>query len=153
MSEDPDVRHLFVYGTLRRGGAAPREIRRRLEEGADHLGPARTRGRLLVAGSGSYPALVRDGVGGPVTGDVYRLRDPGGVLEALDRYEGRRSDGSGLYRREAVPVRLVGSGPGEPPDGPDEDAGDGKRLLAWTYIYNRDTAGMEELEGGDWQRR
>lgn len=153
MSEDPDVRHLFVYGTLRPGGAAPREIRRTLEVGADHLGPARARGRLLVAGSGSYPALVRDGAGGPVAGDVYRLRDPGGVLEALDRYEGRRPDGSGLYRREAVPVRLVGSGPEEPPDGPGEDAGDGERLLAWTYVYNRDTAGMEELEGGDWQRR
>mgnify|MGYP006279570645 CR=1 FL=1 len=148
MSEKEGLRHLFVYGTLRPGGGAPPRVRRTLEEGADHVGAARVRGRLLVAGGGSYPALVRTDGPGRVVGDLYRLRFPRRVLESLDRYEGRRPDGTGLYRRETVPVRL----PDAPSGGEGEGSG-GRRLRAWTYIYNRDTAGLDEVEGNDWLRR
>lgn len=149
MSEGRGVRHLFVYGTLRPGGGAPPRVRRTLEEGADHLGRARIRGRLLAAGDGSYPALVRDGASRRVTGDLYRLRSARGVLSTLDRYEGRRPDGGGLYRRETVPVRLRSS----PRGGGGRSSFGGRRVRAWTYIYNRDTEGLDEVEGGDWLRR
>lgn len=153
MTGDGDVRHLFVYGTLRPGGDAPPGVRRSLDAGAEHLGPARTRGRLVVAGSGSYPALVRDGSGGRVAGDLYRLRDPGRVLETLDRYEGRRPDGSGLYRRAVVPVRLAGDRPVQSGGDGEGGAAGGRRLRAWTYLYNRDPSGLDEVEGGDWMQR
>lgn len=153
MSAGDAVRHLFVYGTLRPGGGAPSPIRRALDAGADHVGPARVRGRLLVAGSGSYPALVRDGPTRPVRGDLYRLRRPRRVLEALDRYEGRRPDGTGLYRREAVPVRPEGSGEVASRAVAADSAAGGRRLRAWTYLYNRDATGLEEVECGDWLRR
>lgn len=149
MSEEPGVGHLFVYGTLRPGGGAPSGMRRTLEENADHLGTARVRGRLFVAGGGRYPALVLSGEAGWATGDLYRLRSPRRVLKALDRYEGRRPDGTGLYRRETVPVRLRGAAGGET----GEDAVGGRRLRAWAYLYNRDTSDLEEIEDGDWMRR
>lgn len=148
MSDEEDVRHLFVYGTLRPGGNAPARVRRPLEEGAEHLGAARVRGRLLVAGGGSYPALVRSGTSGRVAGDLYRLRSSRRVLETLDRYEGRRPDGTGLYRREPVPVRLL-----EPPRGDEGGSTGDHRLRAWTYIYNREPADLDEVEGNDWFRR
>lgn len=147
-----DVEHLFVYGTLRPGGGAPPEVRRRLEHGAEVVGRARVRGRLLKAESGRYPVLVRDRPGRWVTGDLYRLRSPRRLLQALDRYEGRWPDGSGLYRREVVsahPLDAAGSGcsgAGTPGNG---EGG----VAAWTYLYNRDVSDLEEIDGGDWLRR
>lgn len=139
--EQPD--HLFVYGTLRRGGGAPAEVRRLLERGADLVGEARIRGRLFEAGSGRYPALVLAAPGRWISGELHRLRAEGRLLRALDRYEGRKPDGSGLYRREVVEARRAGPWGGE-------GAPRGAAVPAWTYVYNRETEGLPEVEGGDW---
>lgn len=139
---DGIVDRLFVYGTLRPGGGAPGEVRRLLERGAEREGRAGVSGRLLVAGAGRYPALVLDREGGRVIGDLYRLASPGPILGSLDRYEGRRPDGSGLYRRAVVEARLLEDG----------SAG-GRSERAWAYVYNRDASGLEQIESGDWLRR
>lgn len=138
-SGDDGPGRLFVYGTLRPGAPAS-AAGRRLEREGELLGRARMRGRLFEVPSGEFPAAVRGG-GGWVIGDVYRLPRPGRILPALDRYEGRRPDGGGLFRREVVEVE-AGHGDGE--------AGPGRRLHAWTYLYNREVTGLPAVEGGDW---
>lgn len=147
---DEAVGRLFVYGTLRPGGGAPAEMRRLLEQGAEREGSARVRGRLLAAGGGRYPALVLDREGGRVIGDLYRLSSPGAILRSLDRYEGRRPDGSGLYRREVVEAQLLerGNAGGRSSAGPV-----GRSERAWAYVYNRDAPGLERIESGDWLHR
>lgn len=93
--------HVFVYGTLMRGGAN-HDVLVRL--GARWLAAARTtRGRTLVD-LGPYPALLRldetrDAVAPEVHGEVFVLDD--GALPALDEFEGCPT----LYLRE--PIDLV----------------------------------------------
>lgn len=142
--------HLFTYGTLRPGGGAPGAPRRLLEKGAELAGPARMRGRLYEAEDGRYPAAVRERPDRWVTGALYRLSAPERLLPALDRYEGRRPDGTSLFRREVVPVHPLGSGERRAPDAGGSGGG---AVPAWTYLYNGDTANLEEIESGDWLGR
>lgn len=147
MREPPDgdgPGRLFVYGTLR-PSAASSPARRRLESGAELEGRARMRGRLYEVPSRRFPAAVRAGDGW-VHGALYRLRRPARLLPALDRYEGRRPEGDGLYRREVVPVESLEDGGGGA-------AGTGRTVHAWTYLYNRDVGGLRQVEGGDWLAR
>jgi gamma-glutamylcyclotransferase (GGCT)/AIG2-like uncharacterized protein YtfP len=69
---------LFVYGTLRRGQPA-----HHLLQGAEFVGTARVRGRIVEAGG--YPALA---VGDQwVTGELYRVNVK--LFARLDDYEGK----------------------------------------------------------------
>jgi gamma-glutamylcyclotransferase (GGCT)/AIG2-like uncharacterized protein YtfP len=80
---------LFVYGTLRRGGAqAGRMV------GAEWIGSGRVRADLFRVSW--YPGLVLRETGSWVTGDVYAVDDE--LLEKLDQYEGDE------YRRVRVVV-------------------------------------------------
>lgn len=133
----PDL--LFVYGTLRPGGDAPARVRRALEA-AEEVGAARMRGRLFVAGGGRFPAAVPADEERWVRGFLYRLTEPDPLLRTLDRYEGRLPDGTGLYRREVIQARSCGD-VGEDGEG---------TVRAWTYLYNRETSGLVEIETGDW---
>lgn len=135
---EPEPGRLFVYGTLRPDGSAPREARRALEAGSEPVGVARVRARLFVAGGGRYPAAVPTGADRWIRGHLYRLEEPDRVLPALDRYEGCRPDGTGLYRREVTEARLA------------EERGERSPRRAWIYVYNRDTSGLVEIEDGDW---
>ncbi len=85
--------HLFVYGTLRRGGEAASVL-----EGAELIAPAAVAGGLYDTGHG-YPALVLAG-GGKVLGEVWRCPAP--LLPRLDEYEGVEER---LFRRVGVEVR------------------------------------------------
>lgn len=128
--------YLFVYGTLRRGQSHP--LARMLADQAERVGAARYRGRLLDLGD--YPGVVPDPQGPHwVAGDLYRLRDPQGLLPVLDRYEGctDAGDPSNEYRRARAEVL----GPGD------------VRHEAWIYLYNRPTAGLTVIPGGDYLRR
>jgi gamma-glutamylcyclotransferase (GGCT)/AIG2-like uncharacterized protein YtfP len=83
--EDSDAtRHLFVYGTLRRG--AP--MHGLLSEGLRYVSAARARGRLYDMGA--YPAFVVEADDGSlVLGELFEFTDdPAALLEVLDRYEG-----------------------------------------------------------------
>ena len=83
---------LFVYGTLKRGGAGADRMR-----GATFEGSTATVAGYALHDLGEYPALVRarDGV---VEGEVYLVTAE--HLAELDRYEGCPE----LYCRELVPL-------------------------------------------------
>ncbi len=80
---------VFVYGTLRRGGAQGCRM-----DAAQWLGTGRVRGELFRVSW--YPGLVLREDGGFVKGDVFAVDDD--LLESLDEYEG------GEYRRVRVVV-------------------------------------------------
>lgn len=83
---------LFVYGTLRGGGAASHLLR-----GCRPLGAASVPGTLYDV-EGRYPALVREGEA-RVHGEFWSC--PAGRLAELDRYEGVEE---GLFRRVEAEV-------------------------------------------------
>ena len=90
--------HVFVYGTLMRGGANHPVL---VRLGARYVAAARTaRGRTLVD-LGPYPALLpldaaRDAVAPNVHGEVFALDDA--MLPELDAFEGVPT----LYVRESI---------------------------------------------------
>jgi gamma-glutamylcyclotransferase (GGCT)/AIG2-like uncharacterized protein YtfP len=118
--------HLFVYGTLRSGGAAAG-----LLDGCHRVGDA-TVGGILYDVDGRFPALVVYG-DSPVHGEVWRC--PADLLLHLDRYEGTAA---GLFRRVAV-----------------EAVADGTLLPCWTYTaghaLSRKLSLDRRIESGDWR--
>jgi gamma-glutamylcyclotransferase (GGCT)/AIG2-like uncharacterized protein YtfP len=125
MADHGDVRHLFVYGTLR-----PGEVRwRHLEpyvvgEGLDTF----VAGDVYDTGL-EYPA-ARFGGSGRITGRIYELVRRSEALAHLDEVEGAVR---GLYRR--VVVR--------------SESGH----AAWAYECGEDALLVRHLEHGDWAQR
>jgi gamma-glutamylcyclotransferase (GGCT)/AIG2-like uncharacterized protein YtfP len=99
--------HLFVYGTLQRGGSAASLLRDCELMGRGQIGG------VLYDIDGQYRALVMYG-STPVPGEVWRC--PSEVLAMVDSYE--RVD-EGMFRRVGVSV---------PVDG------DTKHTACWTYV-------------------
>lgn len=92
--------HVFVYGTLRRGGT--NDINR-LSPPPRFLGTAQVAGRLFSLGA--YPG-IQLGAGGMVVGEVYAIASE---LEAvLDEIEGLAPTPDGQYEKAAIQV-AVGS--------------------------------------------
>jgi gamma-glutamylcyclotransferase (GGCT)/AIG2-like uncharacterized protein YtfP len=128
--------YLFVYGTLRRACGHP--LHRVLADHAREAGLARFAGRLYDLGA--YPGAVPEPAAAPgVLGELYRLPEPEAVLPVLDRYEGCTDppDAASEYRRERQ--RVVRE--------------DGTTVNAWIYLYNRPTASLRPIAGGDYLRR
>lgn len=97
---EEEARHVFVYGTLRRG---ERNDIARYRPPPLFVGPASIDGRLYDLGA--YPGVVL-GSGGRVVGEVYRITAE--VEAALDILEEVKADGSGEYRKKEVPVEVAG---------------------------------------------
>jgi gamma-glutamylcyclotransferase (GGCT)/AIG2-like uncharacterized protein YtfP len=118
----PELRseRLFVYGTLRHGGAAGTMLR-----GCRLLRAELVRGALYDLGE--YPALVLGGAGS-VRGEVWSC--PPETLHDLDSYE---QAGAGLFER----VRI------------DLDDGPCWTYVAGPLITAR-LEGVEQVAGGDW---
>lgn len=120
---------LFVYGTLRPGFAGP--MADWLKGVARHIGGAQAAGSLYRIDY--YPAFVP---GGPhrVAGDLFALPDAATILAALDEHEecAAHFPQPHEYRRDRL---TVWSSRGA--------------VEAWTYIYNRDLAGLPRIESGD----
>jgi gamma-glutamylcyclotransferase (GGCT)/AIG2-like uncharacterized protein YtfP len=135
---------LFVYGTLREGGACHSWLQRTAPLGRTL---AWAPGRLFHLPGAGYPALVP----GPepeapwpgpgwVAGEFVGYEDEmalAGALADLDQLED--VDG-GLFQRRILPVRLDS----------------GHRYGAWAYVFPEDRlARLEreavELPGGDWR--
>lgn len=93
-------RHVFVYGTLRRGGS--NDITR-LSPPARFVGRASVPGRLFHLGA--YPGLRLGGCE-PVWGEVYAIAP---ALEpCLDAIEGLLPEPNGEYAKQEVDVRVAG---------------------------------------------
>ena len=125
--------YLFVYGTLRRGAGHPSHSL--LTGGTELVGRGHMNGLLYEVDG--YPGAVSSYVEGEyVVGEIYRLLEPEAVLAALDDYEeaGESYAEPREYRRDRVMVKLE----------------DGKEMVAWCYLYNRPTAGLRLIPGGDW---
>lgn len=84
--------HVFVYGTLRRGGSNHFRM-----AGAEFVAAGTVRGRLY--GIDWYPGLVLDETGDEITGEVYQVSAE--LLENLDAFEGPE------YRRARVMITLA----------------------------------------------
>nr|WP_086921376.1 gamma-glutamylcyclotransferase family protein [Variovorax sp. JS1663] len=94
----PPTRHVFVYGTLRRGG---RNDIARFDPPPRFVAEASIRGTLYDLGS--YPGAVLGG-DGMLAGEVYAIAP---ALEArLDLLEEVQPDGSGEYIKRDVRVRV-----------------------------------------------
>ncbi|MBE7939948.1 MULTISPECIES: gamma-glutamylcyclotransferase family protein [Ramlibacter] len=98
----PQARHVFVYGTLRRGGS--NDINR-LQPAPQPVGMAQVQGTLYTLGA--YPGL-RLGGDAPqaVLGEVYAITP---ALEAvLDRIEGIEEGEHSEYFKREVLVQVQG---------------------------------------------
>lgn len=129
VTDDIAGRHVFVYGTLRRGEA--NDINRR-HPAPRWVGEARIQGRMFDLGA--YPGVL---LGGPqwVQGEVYAVTPE---LEAdLDALEGVRADGEGEYRKRDLDVAVAG-----------------RVLRCLVYeIHPARLQGAPAMVGGDWVRR
>ncbi|MFC3443043.1 gamma-glutamylcyclotransferase [Sphingobium rhizovicinum] len=121
--------HLFVYGTLRAGFDGP--MARRLRAEAALVGPARVKGVLYRIAD--YPGLT---IGGEhwVAGDLFALPDADATLGWLDIYEecAPSFPQPHEYRRQICAVEAAGG-----------------MIDAWVYVYARDTAALDRIDGGD----
>ena len=116
-------KHLvFVYGSLRRGGAGAMSIR---FPRSRFIADAKTSGSLYDLGA--YPGLLLNESNSLVTGEVYEVDEE--ILNKLDDFEA-----SSNYLRRQVEISL----------------GDHKRLC-WTYEPSPESYSLETLiRSGDW---
>ncbi|MCA1614251.1 MAG: gamma-glutamylcyclotransferase [Acidobacteria bacterium] len=116
-------KHLvFVYGTLRRGGARPMSIR---FPGSKFMADAEVSGGLYDLGA--YPGLLLSESDSPVIGEVYEVDDE--VLNELDDFEA-----STHYRRQQVEIS-VGT----------------RRMTGWTYEPEPEFYSLRTIiTSGDW---
>ena len=113
---------IFVYGTLRRGGAGAMSIR---FPDAKFIADAKVSGSLYDLGA--YPGLLLNESDSTVIGEVYEVDDE--TLNELDDFEA-----SSHYRRKQVEISLGAH-----------------RSMCWTYepdpeFYSLRTA----ITSGDW---
>ena len=117
--------HVFVYGTLRRGGSNHFRM-----AGADLVTPGTVSGKLYRISW--YPGLVL-GPDGRVLGEVYAVGDE--QLRALDEFEGVSAEEKGSeYRR----VKAVVTAP------------DGTTLDAWVWEWIGLVDESRVVGEGDW---
>ena len=126
---DPAARHVFVYGTLRRGGS--NDISRFAPAPA-HVADGEIAGTLYDLGA--YPGAVLGGAG-RIKGEVYRITP---ALEAqLDVLEEVKPDGTGEYSRREVMVALRD-----------------RSICCLVYEIHPDRiAGRPVIASGDWMAR
>ena len=116
-------KHLvFVYGTLRRGGARAMPIR---FPNSKFIADAKVSGSLYDLGA--YPGLLLNESSSLVIGEVYEVDDE--VLNKLDEFEA-----SSKYGRKQVEISLGTH-----------------RRLCWTYEPNPESYSLRTLiTSGDW---
>jgi gamma-glutamylaminecyclotransferase len=110
--------HVFVYGTLKRGGENHRVL-----AGQGFVGAARTEPGYRLYQLDGYPGMVAAAPGLAISGELWEV--DAACLARLDELEGTAE---GLYAR--VPVRLL------PPHA---------AIAAETYLYRRGVEGRADL--------
>ena len=115
---------LFVYGTLKSNQPANHYL-----TGARFVATATAGPFYRLYDMGWHPALrPSQGYEEWVWGEVYALRSPDRVLEALDAYEGRD------FRRVMTRASLE----------------NGPAVMAWVYEYLRAVPSQRVISSGDW---
>lgn len=125
---DTGPKRIFVYGTLRRDVASPKDY-----EHGEVVGHGRIGGRMYRA-SGWFPGVVPSD-DNEVVGQLISYEDLDDdewhrLIQSMDRYEGAPT----LYRRETVTVRME----------------DGRTVESQVYFYNRPVEDLNEIPSGDW---
>jgi gamma-glutamylcyclotransferase (GGCT)/AIG2-like uncharacterized protein YtfP len=127
------IRHVFVYGTLKRG--QQNEMAVRLATEGRYCGKAHLAGRLVDLGS--YPGLLPALSGAErVSGELFALPESSDLLECLDRYEGCHADDAEPHEY----CRIVCTATDE----------DGVRVWCWAYLYQWPTGEGKLLPDGEW---
>ncbi|ODA67284.1 AIG2-like family protein [Methyloligella halotolerans] len=128
-------RHLFVYGTLRRGSQGP--MAAQLHAATTWIGPATASGALYDFGS--FPGAVFDPRHpGFIVGEVFVMPEDARLLAALDAYEGiAEIEEDGLYRRVEIELRLR----------------DGEHVSAWSYELVEVPPPSRRIPHGDWLKK
>ncbi|GAB3480357.1 gamma-glutamylcyclotransferase family protein [Polaromonas eurypsychrophila] len=129
----PATRHVFVYGTLRRGEV--RDITR-LQPAPVFVGMASVAGRLYDLGS--YPGLLLGGAN-RVTGEIYAISAE--LERLLDEIEEVWPLQTGEYRKREVEVQREGAG-----------SAAGPVCLVYEIDASR-LAGCPVITSGDWRLR
>jgi gamma-glutamylcyclotransferase (GGCT)/AIG2-like uncharacterized protein YtfP len=127
-------KHLFVYGTLRRGLPDLNGWQKKF--GAKLIGQGSIRAGLYNLGK--YPGALPS-QSHRTHGEVYRLENPATALKQIDRYEeyDEKEKDKSLYIRRPVTVTLR----------------DGKTVVAWVYFYNGTIPKSKLIPGGRFKRR
>jgi gamma-glutamylcyclotransferase (GGCT)/AIG2-like uncharacterized protein YtfP len=113
---------IFVYGTLRRGGAGAMSVR---FPGAKFIADAKVSGDLYDMGA--YPGLLVKESGSTVVGEVYEVDEE--ILDELDEFEA-----SSRYLRKQVEISL-----------------DSRRRACWVYEPDTEFYSPRTLiTSGDW---
>jgi gamma-glutamylcyclotransferase (GGCT)/AIG2-like uncharacterized protein YtfP len=126
---------LFVYGTLMRGSCKqwPKRVR------AEFVGRGVIEAELYDLGDYPGAKLSEPESGQQVKGEVYRLRDHELATNVLDEYEEffpSRPQRS-LFVRKLVSVQMQ----------------DGRKRIAWAYLYNRAVDKTKLIPSGDYRDR
>ncbi|WP_215395900.1 gamma-glutamylcyclotransferase family protein [Rheinheimera oceanensis] len=124
--------YLFVYGTLRQNANHP--MYQLLAQHSRFIGKARYQARLYQVDY--YPGAVpSNNAADQVVGELYQLQQPEPLLAALDNYEecSPQFTPPHEYRRELQSIMPENGG----------------RVLAWVYVYNRNTDGLTLIQNGD----
>lgn len=115
--QEESCRHLFVYGTLRKGHLNP--VARFLHQHAKWIGTGRMPG--IKFDLGAYPAAVyKPDTVEFVEGDIFLLNELDAVFSLLDEYEGIDDPETDEYYRAIRPVKHKS-----------------ENLNCWVYLYNR----------------
>ena len=122
---------VFFYGTLMSGFKRPGRSQ------IDSKLTSEGGGSILAAlfDVGIYPAAI-PASDSRVRGEIYRMFDSAGVLDALDEIEGFRPGrpDESLYTRVEAPVTFD----------------DGHVASAWVYFYNAPLGRAPRIESGDY---
>ena len=117
----PSPTHVFVYGTLRRGGSNHFRM-----DGTEFVTTGTVNGRLYQIDW--YPGLVLDETGDEVIGEIYQVSP--GLMEKLDAFEGKQ------YRRVRVEVDCGGD--------------QRSSLSAWVWEWLGPCDENHRITSGDW---
>lgn len=123
---------LFVYGSLRKGGALHPYLQ---GLGAALVDEGVVGGVLFDLGAfpGAQKSVLEKEI---LQGEVYKLRNPSRALRILDEVEGYRphAPSASLFLRENVEVRLR----------------NGEKIQAWIYWLNRWMGPTRRVPSGDY---
>lgn len=124
--------YIFVYGTLLKKTGTP--MHHFLASHCDFFSDGHIKGRLFMVDG--YPGAIESyDSNDRVFGEIYTMSNLDLVLSKLDEYEGCSDNFAQPH--EYIRKKLLVNLP------------DNRQLLAWTYLFNYDVAGLKEITSGN----